>query len=60
MDRKAYMRAYYQAHKEELKARMREHMVHYRETHPDYVEKNRERAKARYHARKGLQNKVEA
>ncbi len=35
-------------------------MVHYRQAHPAYVEKNRERAKARYHEQKGLQKKVEA
>jgi hypothetical protein len=58
MDRKEYFKAYYQAHKEARQAYMKEYMAKYRETHPDYVERNREKTLARH--KTSLQKKVEA
>ncbi len=58
MDSKEYFKAYYAAHKEARQAYMKEYMQAYREAHPDYAQRNREKALARYYAKKDLQKNI--
>lgn len=58
MDRKEYFKAYYQAHKEERNGYMKEYMAKYREANPEYAQRNREKALARYYAKKDLQKNI--